>query len=735
MADGRLTLEQTATRVCELVVPAFADVCVLDVVHDGGLRRLAVRVAASDGDELELRLRARPLPTADEPGVGAAVRQGVSQFLPAFSDDVLRAMAKDEDDLALLRALRARAGIVIPLNARGRTLGALTLIVTEHSGRAYSSSDVAFAEVVAGRVALALDNAGLFVELQTMEAQLSVALGGLTEAVTILNAHGNLIYVNEAAAQMMGLTTAAEALTRTSEELVGGYDYYHQDGTAIDPGEFPGRRLLRGAEPSALVMRVVDRRTGEQRWRKATASAVRASDGRLTMVVNVVADITAEKRAEMAQGLLAHAGELFSSSLDLNERLQQVVDLCVPDLADWCTLRLVDEERRYLDSVAVAHADPRRLALVRDTRERYRVALDDAGVLPETFRTGEALCVNGITDEMLVATARDPEHLEVMRKLAPYATLVLPLTVQGKSAGILTLVSAESRRSFDEQDVELATELARRAAVAVENARLYTERSRIAGTLQDSLLPDPLPPMPGWAAASLYRPAGQEDRVGGDFYEAMPLGEGSWLLVVGDVTGRGAAAASLTAMMRHTLRAIATFTGSATRALDKLNRDLVARPQLSLCTAVCAVLTEREGAPTADIICAGHPLPVLVRNGDARCVGDYGPMLGAYADERFESQRVAIEPGDILILYSDGVLDAVGTRERFEAERLQRTVTASTGAADAVHRIETALADFQVGAQHDDTAVLAVERLGAREPADGTAGRLEPEPTAVRPGD
>jgi PAS domain S-box-containing protein len=712
VADGRLTLEETAARVCELVVPEYADMCVLDVVGEGGLRRLAVKLAGPEVMTLEPRVRNRPLPTGGEPGVGAAVDQGAPQLLTAFPDEVLRAMAKGEDDLALLRSLRLSAGIVIPLRARGRILGALTLLMTGHSGRAYTAGDLEFFEVFAGRVALALDNAGLFVELQTMEAQLSAALGSLTEAVTIQNPQGELIYANQAAAEMMGSGTPAEVVAQAGAELVGRYDFYHEDGTALAPGEFPGRQLLAGAEPGPLVMRVVDRQTGEQRWRMTTASAVHDSAGGLQMVVNVIADLTAVKRAEFAQRLLARAGEVFNSSLELQDTLQQVAELCVPDLADWCTVRLADEERQYLESVAVAHADPERVALVLDTREHYAVALDDPGELAEVFRTGKARCVNGITDEMLAATAKDARHLQVMRNLAPYGTLLLPMTAQAGTVGVLTLVTAESRRNFDNEDVELACELARRAATAVENARLYTERSRIAGTLQDSLLPDELPALPGWRTASLYRPAGQEDRVGGDFYEAIPLAKDTWMLVVGDVTGRGAAAASLTAMMRHTLRAIAKFTGSATQALDHLNRELVARPRTSLCTAVCVVLRNLDAGETqADIITAGHPLPLLVRQGTAQYVGEFGPILGVSAEESFEPSTLPVQPGDVLVLYSDGALDTVGTEDRFGPERLQAAVAGAAGAADAVARIEQALAGFQVGAQHDDIALLAVERV------------------------
>lgn len=710
VADGRLSVEQTAVRVAELVVPVFADLCIIDVVREGGLRRVAVRASGPGGDERAARLLERPPTASEQPGSGSVTASGTPQLLTAVGDELLRAAAHDEADLELLRSLRLTASVVVPLEARGRILGALTLLLTGRTRHRYGVDDLRFTEVLAGRVALALDNAGLFTELETMEAQLTTVLGTLSEAVTVQNAQGNLIYANQAAADMMGFDSPRKLLAQSADELVSRYDFYGEAGSPLDPADFPGRRVLAGARPEPLVMRVVDRQTGEQGWRMAKSSAVRDGDGRLRLVVNVIADITAVKRAEVAQRLLAQAGELLNASLELEETLQRVADLCVPELADWCTVRLPDDRRQHLLSVAVAHADPDKAALAHST-DGYAVALDEVGGIAQVFREGEAHCVNDITDQMLVAASTDGSHLETMRLLGPRAVLLLPMTAQVGTVGVLSLVSAESGRRFTEDDVALGSELARRAATAVENARLYTERSRIAQTLQESLLPDELPPLPGWRTASLYRPAGDEERVGGDFYDAFALGEDAWMLVVGDVTGRGAPAAALTALMRHTLRAIAMFTGSATQAFDELNRELVARRESSTCTAVSVVLREHDGDAQAEVICAGHPLPLLARGGAAKYVGEFGPMLGAFADERWEPLTVPVHSGETLVLYSDGVLDATGAHDRFGPERLQRTLAGSSSAHDAVTRIEQALSSFQVGAQADDTAVLAIERI------------------------
>jgi sigma-B regulation protein RsbU (phosphoserine phosphatase) len=222
--------------------------------------------------------------------------------------------------------------------------------------------------------------------------------------------------------------------------------------------------------------------------------------------------------------------------------------------------------------------------------------------------------------------------------------------------------------------------------------------------------------MPGWRVATLYRPAGVENWVGGDFYDAFAV-RGGWLALVGDVAGRGAEAAALTGLARHTLRTAAQLLDDPLDAVGTLNAELVAREQMSLCSVAAVLLREHDGRATADIVCAGHPQPLLAGDGQVRAVGDFSPMLGAYAVDSFTRSSVELEPGDVLVLYTDGVFDAVGAGGRFGEERLRRTIEGVNDAGDAVARIDNALTAFEVGAQADDTAVLAVERLPVAAPA------------------
>jgi serine phosphatase RsbU (regulator of sigma subunit) len=219
-------------------------------------------------------------------------------------------------------------------------------------------------------------------------------------------------------------------------------------------------------------------------------------------------------------------------------------------------------------------------------------------------------------------------------------------------------------------------------------------------------------------AATLYRPAGDENWVGGDFYDAIEV-DGGWLTIVGDVVGRGAPAAALTGLARYTLRAAAGLLEDPLDAVRILNEALLARADMSLCSVAAVLLCDGEaGAATATVVCAGHPLPLLLRGGQVRPVGEYSPMLGAYAIDEWARAAVDLEPGDVLALFTDGVFDAVGEEGRFGEERLARTLAGAADAGDAVARIDAALSAFAVGEQADDTAVLAVQRVAVAAIAD-----------------
>jgi PAS domain S-box-containing protein len=718
IADGTLSLQETVAGLNDLVVPTVADICIVDAMSQGELQRLAVRVADATGGGAA----AQALPERLPGSIDDIRDPDQPRLLSAVGDDLLQQIAIDAGDLAHLRALDVTSAVLVPLRARGRRLGSITLVATAHSGRRYGTEDLEFAKVLGGRAALALDNAGLYSELETIEAQLTAALSTLAEAVTVQHAGGTLLYANGAAARMLGFDSPQQLLATPAEEVTARFESTREDGSPLRMEDLPGRMVLAGREPEPLVTHTIDRRTGQEGWRVTKASGVFDADGRVKLVVNVIEDITEVKRAELTQRMLARAGELLAASLDYERTLQQVAELAVPELADWCTVALPDE-RGFIRTVAVAHSDPARVQLARRLGDRYPLPHDAASGAALVVRDGVSQVANEITDEMLAAVAQDDEHLTLLRSVGMRAGLVVPMSAGGTTVGALSLVSAESSRRFSDADLALAEEIARRAGTAVQNARLYSERSHIARTLQTGLLPGRLPEMPGWQIATLYRPAGDENWVGGDFYDAFEA-RGGWMTLVGDVAGRGAEAAAITGLARYTLRTAARLLDDPLDAVGTLNAELLAREQMSLCSVAALLLREEDGRATAEIVCAGHPLALLVRDGSVTPVGAFSPMLGAYPVQEWARRTVELQDGDVLVLYTDGVFDAVGADGRFGEERLQATVAGAADAAEAVALIDGALSAFEVGAQADDTAVLAIERTAV--PAQAAAARRGP---------
>jgi PAS domain S-box-containing protein len=603
-----------------------------------------------------------------------------------------------EIDLERTEALEHRPhALTVPLRSRGRDVGTLRLAAER---RTYTTEDREFAELLGGRVALALENAGLFARLERVETRLTTALDSLADAVTIQDGDGRLVYANRAAAAGLGFATPRELIATPPQDIVDAFESFTEAGVPLELDHLPGRAVLRGETPEPLVVRGVRRDTGEERWRVVKAAPVPGG-----LVVNVIEDVTELKQAEHAQRFLAQAGALLASSLDFEQTLDRIARLAVPRLADWCDVAL--PSGGYLRSVALVHVDPAMLELARDYQARYPTRLDAPGAV--ALLAGQPVRVNGVTDEVLAELVPDPEQRAAASRLGLRAFMAVPMLGARGPIGAITLASAESGRSFSVQDLRLAEELGRRAGIAVEHARLYRERSQIAATLQRGLLPDALPDVPGLRLSSLYRPAGEENLVGGDFYDAFPTRAG-WMLLVGDVTGRGAAAAAQTGQARHTLRTAGRLLSDPVAALDQLNRSLADRRELAPCTVAIVHVT----AETTDVVCAGHPRPLLIRAGEPRPVGHFGPMLGAWSDGTWRPESLGLEPGDVLVLYTDGVTDAEGADERFGDERLLAALRGVTDAAGAVAAIDRALNAFQVGAQADDTAVLALDLPATR---------------------
>jgi serine phosphatase RsbU (regulator of sigma subunit) len=293
---------------------------------------------------------------------------------------------------------------------------------------------------------------------------------------------------------------------------------------------------------------------------------------------------------------------------------------------------------------------------------------------------------------------------------------IVPLRARGRRHGVLAVGFDDLPTDGDADALALFEDLAMRAALALDNARLYEERDQVARTLQRSLLPAELPLIPGVEVAARYLPAGAGNEVGGDFYDCFPTGGGDWALVIGDVCGKGAEAATLTALARYTLRAAAQHTRQPRAVLRELNEALL-RQQLDyrFCTVLYASLTPRAGRVSVCVATGGHPLPFVLRaGGEVESVGKPGTLLGILDDPEISEQSVELTTGDALVLYTDGVSEATADDRAIGPRRLEAFLAACAGApaaaiAEAVERDAIAV---QGGLARDDVAVLVVRADG-----------------------
>jgi PAS domain S-box-containing protein len=706
--DPRKPLAESFAGLAHLLVPAAADLCEIVLVEAGAPQRLLTRLAGAE-PEREQELAARPV---DERIRAIAEGASGAELLDrATAARLFGAGAGERGGGA--RAPRMRSAMLAPIRGGGETLGVLTL-ATAGARRRYRPDDLVFARTVASRAALAALNARLFDELREAEERMEAIVGSLGEAVTIRDPSDRIVYANDAALASMGFSSVEEIRARPPQSIMRDYLVLDEQGNEVRMQDIPSVRLLRGEQPDPLLIHTVHRERGIEKWSLLKSTPLYGRSGRLEAAVTIIEDVTATKRAEMQTRFLSRASELLASSLDYEETLRNVAWLAVPEIADWCTVDLVDSRGRRR-RVVVAHPDVEKLALAE--RLRHYDASSDRG-LAAVLRTGRPELYPDIPPALLEQGARDEEHLRLLREVDLRSALIVPLRAGARIVGAMTLVTAESGRRYSEEDLRFAEQIAARAAVAVENSRLYTQRSQIAATLQRSLLPEALPDIGGWEIASLYRPAsaGGEVEVGGDFYDAFPTGEG-WLVLIGDVTGKGIEAAAMTSLVRHGARFIGEQVPEPAEILRRLHATLAQRSTLSLCSALCVRI---EG----DHICfasAGHPLPLLVTDDGVRELGRTGPVLGAFPHGEWPTHELALRPTEVLLLYTDGVTDTVGAAGRFGEHRLRRTVAECGPLApeELLARLERALAEFQQGEQADDTAALAL--------------RLAPAPAATHP--
>jgi PAS domain S-box-containing protein len=714
MLAGSLDFDATVQLIARLAVPRLGDWCFVELLRDdGSIDRAAIEavdpVVLERAREYDQRF---PLDPDSPVGSPRVIRTGEPDLQREIPDAMLVAAAQDAEHLEILRSLGFRSSMIVPLRAGGRVIGDLALVSAE-SGRRYTEQDLAAAQELANRCGLFLENARLYRALEAARDELEAILTGVADAVTVQEASGRLVYANDAAVRLLGYPDRAALLAAAPGELASRFEMVGEDDRPFPHDRLPGRLALLGEEPEPVTVRYRVHGSRETRWSRVKSTPMRSADGRVTRAINVIEDITDLKHAEETQRLLAEAGRVLAGSLDYEETLRRVARLAVPDLADWCMVDVLGENG--LERVAVGHADPARGELAAALEG---IVVDPAGAVgpARVARTGRAELHPSVDAEHVRGAALNPVHHRLLTELDVRSAASVPMTVRGQRIGVMTLSTAESGRTLGPDELAVLEELGRRAAVAVDSARLYRQRSAIARTLQRSLLPPALPEIAGLETAALYRAAGEGTDVGGDFYDLFSVGDDEWIAVIGDVCGKGAEAAAVTALARYTIRTAAVRRRSPAAILRWLN-DAMVRQDLDgrFCTIACVHVDTSRRDIRVVVACGGHP-PALLRRegGGVEEVGVPGTLLGLVADPQLEDRRAELAPGDALVLFTDGITEARAPERVIEPQALQHALSAI--AAGSAQRIVEQLAALAVGKEgtppRDDIAVLALRARG-----------------------
>jgi PAS domain S-box-containing protein len=486
-----LDYETTLANLATLAVPHFADWCAIDMVaDDGSIERLTV--AHVDPAKVrwahDLAERYPPDPSAQY-GVPNVIRTQQPELFTEIPAALLREATVDTPELLdILEELGLKSSMCVPLVARDRVLGTITFVSAE-SGRRYEESDLATAQDLARRAAISVDNARLFREAEGSRhhAQESLAVVDAVFAaapvgLAFMDTNFRYVRVNDALAALNGVPVE-EHFGRTLRDVLG-----EELAAEIEPLH---RRVLETGEPilDLHIERALPARPEDiHNWLVSYYPVLDVDDHKIGVGV-VITDVSereqARAAAERARGrlaVLAEVSQTLASSLDYESTLASLASLLVPQFADWYAVDILDDDGLFR-RLAVVHSDPAKTEWAEKSRDLYPPDLEEAEGTGRAARTGEAVLYRTISDELLASSTKDSTHYQILHELGMASAMVVPLTAAGRTFGGLMLVSSDPARLYGEDDLEFAKHLGRRAAVAVDNARLYRaaeERARAA---------------------------------------------------------------------------------------------------------------------------------------------------------------------------------------------------------------------------------------------------------------
>ncbi|MGW7414637.1 SpoIIE family protein phosphatase [Streptomyces sp. NPDC054863] len=501
----------------------------------------------------------------------------------------------------------------------------------------------------------------------------------------------------------------------------------HEDLAAV-PGAVP---LLNGTGMRSVVtvpLKVEGRLTGSLgvaaeaagRYTNEEALRLQFAADRIALAVESARLGELERLRRGSLSFLVEASDLLAGTLDRDQTLALMAQMTVPTLATWCAVYTIADQASDPYLSYVLHEDEERIdglkALLSKISPPDPVPTPGARIWNAP---GEAAHQAALRTSMRSLGLGSTPHLGsgIGTTLATAAavggeTVVLPLVARNRVIGMLTL-GKPTDDHFRQEILELAEDLSRRAALALDNARLYSERMAISQSLQRSLLPPELPHIPGVEVEVIYRAAGEGNEVGGDFYDLFPIRDGAYGFAIGDVCGTGPQAAAVTGLARHALRLLAREGFGGPAVLERLNAAILDEGERSrfLTLLYGELWPQEDGSAILKIVCAGHPLPLRLRpDGTVTPAAEPQPLLGVMEDLELYEETITLDPGDVLLCVTDGITERREGTRMLGDDGLAEVLAGCTGltAGAVAARVLRAVERFAAEPASDDMAILTM---------------------------
>ncbi|MFD8393184.1 SpoIIE family protein phosphatase [Streptomyces sp. NPDC059680] len=512
----------------------------------------------------------------------------------------------------------------------------------------------------------------------------------------------------------------------------------HDDLTAV-PGAVP---LLSGTGMRSVVtvpLKVEGRLTGSLgvaaeapgRYSNEEALRLQFAADRIALAVESARLGELERLRRGSLSFLVEASDLLAGTLDRDQTLALMAQMTVPTLATWCAVYTIADQASEPYLSYVLHEDEELIdgikALLSKVPPPDPVPTPGARVWTTP---GEVAHQAALRSSMRSLGLSGGPTRQISSGIGPTLatasavggeTVVLPLVARNRVIGMLVL-GKPTDEHFRQEILELAEDLSRRAALALDNARLYSERTAISQALQRSLLPPGTPNIDGVEVEVIYRAAGEGNEVGGDFYDLFPIGNGAYGFAIGDVCGTGPNAAAVTGLARHALRLLAREGLSGPAVLQRLNSAILDEGDRSrfLTLLYGEMRPQEDGSAELKVVCAGHPLPLRLRqDGTVTPAAEPQPLLGVIEDLELHEETVTLDPGDVLLCVTDGVTERREGARMLGDDGLADVLTTCTGltAGAVAARIMRAVERFASDAPSDDMAILAMRVPGIHKDA------------------